>query len=263
MKKLVSALMLCLAATNVFAQKIDPKKDFHAVKRYDAYYATQGVAVDKHHFYAIENNHITKFTLAGDSITTWHEPNKDKIRHINSAFVKGHRLYCTHSNYPLVPMASSVEIFDTRTMQHIESISLGIDIGSCVWFTPGKGCWYAFFAHYSGGGKEPGKDVSWSQLVKYDKKWRRLEAWILPKELIEELHPNSLSGGVLVDDIFYCMCHDNEKCYLMKLPKYGMQLDWVGTINVPIAGQAIDIDKDGNMWGINRKNRQVIKASQR
>jgi hypothetical protein len=105
--------------------------------------------------------------------------------------------------------------------------------------------------------------VSWSQLVKYDKKWRRLEAWILPKELIEELHPNSLSGGVLVDDTFYCMGHDNEKCYLMKLPKYGMQLDWVGTINVPIAGQAIDIDKDGNMWGINRKNRQVIKASQK
>ena len=263
MKKLLSTLLLCLTASNIMAQKIDPKKDFHAVKRYPAYYATQGVAVDKHHFYAIENNHITKFTLAGDSITTWHEPNKDKIRHINSAFVKGHRLYCTHSNYPLVPMASSVEIFDTRTMQPVESISLGIDIGSCVWFTPGKGCWYAFFAHYSGGGKEPGKDVSWSQLVKFDKKWRRMEAWILPKELIEELHPNSLSGGVLVDDIFYCMGHDKEKCYLVKLPKYGMQLEWVGTINVPIPGQAIAIDKDGNMWGINRKNRQVVKASQK
>ena len=263
MKKFLSLLLLGLSTTTLMAQKIDPKKDFHAVKRYSAYYATQGVAVDKHHFYAIENNHITKFTLAGDSITTWHEPNKDKIRHINSAFVKGHRLYCTHSNYPLVPMASSVEIFDTRTMQPVESISLGIDIGSCVWFTPGKDCWYAFFAHYSGGGKEPGKDVSWSQLVKFDKKWRRLEAWVLPKELIEELHPSSLSGGVLVDDIFYCMGHDKKKCYLVKLPKYGMQLEWVGTLNVPIPGQAIDIDKQGNIWGIDRKNRQVVKASQK
>ena len=263
MKKLFSTILLCLTVSNLMAQKIDPKKDFHIVKHYDAYYATQGVAVDKHHFYAIEKNHITKFTIAGDSITTWHEPNKDKIRHINSAFVKGHRLYCTHSNYPLVPMASSVEIFDTRTMQHVESISLGIDIGSCVWFTPGKGCWYAFFAHYSGNGKEPGKDVSWSQLVKYDKKWRRLQAWILPKQLIEELHPNSVAGGVLVDDPFCCMGHDNEKCYLVKLPKYGMQLEWVGTINVPIPGQAIDIDKQGNIWGINRKNRQVIKTSQK
>ena len=71
MKNILSSLLLCLLTTNLFAQKIDPNKDFHLVKRYPAYYATQGVAVDKHHFYAIENNHITKFTHAGDSITTW------------------------------------------------------------------------------------------------------------------------------------------------------------------------------------------------
>lgn len=260
-------LLLCVLCTlihcNIMAQKIDNNRDFRAVERFDAYYARQGVAVDKHHFYAIENNHITKFTLAGDSVTTWHEPDKDKIRHINSGFVKGNRLYCTHSNYPRVPMANSIEIFDTKDLQHIESISLGIDVGSCVWVTPGKNCWYAFFAHYSGGGGEPGKDASWSQLVKFDRKWRRMQAWILPKEIITQLHPHSLSGGVLVGDTFYCMGHDHERCYLIRLPKYGVHLEWVGVINVPIPGQAIAIDKNGDMWGINRKDRQVIKASQR
>lgn len=260
---LLGALTTTLISHNLMAQEINPKRDFNEVERFDAYYATQGVAVDKHHFYAIENNHITKFTLKGDSITTWHEPDKEKIRHINSGFVLGHKLYCTHSNFPKVPMASSVEIFDTRTLRHIESISLGIDIGSCVWVARGKRCWYAFFAHYASGGKEPGKDVSWSQLVKFDLKWRRMRAWTLPKDIIKQLHPNSISSGVLVGDIFYCMGHDHKKCYMIKPPKYGMNLQWVGTINVPIAGQAIAIDKNGDMWGIDRKNRQVIHATQR
>lgn len=260
-------LLLCalctLLSSNLMAQKIDHNRDYREVQRFDAYYAMQGVAVDKHHFYAIENNHITKFTLQGDSITTWHEPNKDKIRHINSGFVKGGKLYCTHSNYPKVPMASSIEIFDTRTMQHVKSISLGIDVGSCVWVTEGKNCWYAFFAHYASNGGETGKGVEWSQLVRYDRKWRRMQAWILPQEIIDELHPTSISSGILIDNTFYCMGHDHKKCYLLQLPKYGMRLEWVGTINVPIPGQAIAIDKSGDMWGISRKDRQVIKASQR
>ena len=90
-----------------------------------------------------------------------------------------------------------------------------------------------------------------------------MQAWVLPKTIIEELHPHSLSGGVLVGEIFYCMGHDNQKCYLMQLPRYGVHLEWVGTIEVPIPAQAIDIDKKGNIWGISRKHRQVIKASQK
>ena len=261
------SLLICafgaVVCSNLQAQTIDPRRDYHVVERFDAYYAMQGVAVDRNHFYAIENNHITKFTLRGDSVTTWHEPDKEKIRHINSGFVKGRKLYCTHSNYPEVPMASSIEIFDKRTMQPIESISLGIDVGSCVWITPGKGCWYAFFAHYAGNGQEPGKGVEWSQLVKFDRKWRRMQAWVLPKDILEKLHPHSLSSGVLVGDTFYCMGHDHERCYLMRLPRYGVHLEWVGTINVPIPGQAIAIDRNGDMWGISRKDRQVIHATQR
>ncbi len=252
-------LLLC---NNLMAQKIVPNRDYYEIKRFNAYYAWQGVAVDKHHFYAIDNNHISKFTLDGDSVTTWYESNKNKICHINSGFVQGGKLYCAHSNYPQVPMASSIEVFDTKSMKHVETVSLGIDVGSCVWITPGKKCRYVFFAHYADIGSEKGKDVSWSQLVQYDKKWRRMQAWVLPKELVKEITPSSLSSGILIDNIFYCMGHDHRKCYLLKLPKYGMQLDWIGTINVPIPGQAIAIDGNGDMWGIDRNNRQVIKASQ-
>ncbi len=255
--------ILLMINSNLNAQKIYKSKDYKEVERFDAYYARQGVAVDKHHFYAIDNNHITKFTLNGDSVITWHEPDKNKIRHINSGIVLKDKLYCAHSNYPEIPMASSIEIFDTKSMKPVQSISLGIDAGSCVWITPGKKCWYVFFAHYDGGGKQPGCDVSWSQLVQYDLKWRRMQAWILPKDMIQEIRPTSLSSGVFMDEVFYCMGHDQKKCYLLTLPTYGVHLQWIATINVPIPGQAISIDSDCNMWGIDRKSRQVIKATQK
>lgn len=252
-----------LGNSNLNAQKIDENKNYREVKRFDAYYARQGVAVDKHHLYAIDNNHITKFTLNGDSITTWYEPDKNRITHINSGVVLKDKLYCAHSNYPEIPMASSIEIFDTKSMNHIQSISIGIDVGSCVWIASGKRCWYVFFAHYDGGGKQPGCDVSWSQLVQFDLKWRRMQAWILPNNLIQEIRPASISSGIFLDGVFYCMGHDQKKCYLLTLPNIGVHLQWVATINVPIKGQAISIDSDGNIWGIDRRNRQVIEATQK
>lgn len=243
-----------LFSGNAFAQS-----EYREVQRFHAKYAHQGVAVDSKHFYAIQNNHITKYTLDGDSITTWTEPNKERIRHMNSGIVIGHKLYCAHSNYPQIPMASSIEVIDTRTMRPIESIPLGNEIGSCTWAVPGKKCWYVFFAHYDKG--EPGKDASWSQLIQFDKKWRRQRGWILPKELIEEIRPNSLSGGILVGDTFYCTGHGNGKCYKLKLPSQGMTLDWIGTIEVPFDGQAFSMDKEGNLWGIIRKEEVVLKAA--
>lgn len=245
-----------MSATVVCAQP-----EYKEVNRFRAQHAVQAVAVDDKFVYAIQNNHITKFTQDGDSIATWHEPDKEKIRHLNSGIVIGNKLYCAHSNYPKVPMASSIEVFDTRTMQPIESISLGINIGSCTWVVPGKKCWYVFFAHYDKGGSEPGKDASWSQLVRFDRKWRRQQAWILPKSLVEDIRPNSLSGGILIGDVFYCTGHGAGKCYMLKLPRYGMTLDWIGTATIPFDGQGIAHDKKGNLWGIIRKERMVLKAT--
>lgn len=236
-------------------------QNFKEVQRFKAPYASQAVAVDDQYFYAIDNNHITKYTLEGDSVTTWHEPNKERVRHINSGIVIDGKLYCAHSNFPEIPMASSIEIFDTQTLKPIQTISLGIDVGSCTWVLSGKDCWYVFFAHYERNGGQPGCDVSWSQLVQYDLQWKRTQAWILPKELIQEIKPTSLSGAVIIDQVFYCTGHDAQKCYLLALPPYGMRLEWIDTISIPFCGQGIAIDALGNLWGIDRKNRYVIKSS--
>ena len=237
-------------------------QDYKEVTRYKAHYAYQAVAVGKDCFFAIENQHITKFSMQGDSLMTWHEPDKDRIRHLNSGVVIGNRLYCAHSNYPKYPMASSIEIFDVKTLRHIDSISFGIDTGSCTWVLPGKNCWYVFFAHYNREKKERNKDTAkLSQLIKFDKKWHKVRGWTVPQALLDEIDPSSLSGAVLIGDTFYCTGHDNHKCYKVRIPEMGMNLIWCGEVNVPFFGQGIALDKNGDLWGIIREDKVVIRSS--
>lgn len=231
-------------------------------KVYPVRSGSQAVAVDKNNFYAISNREIGKYTLDGEWIAEWAETDRQKIKHMNSGVVVRGKLYCAHSNFPEVPMASSIEVFDTQTMRHIESISLGISIGSCTWILPKKNGWYVFFAHYDKGGKEPDRDARWSQLIEYDKKWNRKRGWTLPDSLLEEVRPHSLSGAVLIDGVLYCTGHDKQEAYLLRIPDRGMNLEWTDTINIPCKGQGIALDKDGCLWGIDRKNKQVVKSVQ-
>ena len=262
MKKLnaISALFvlfLQLLAVPSFAQQA-----YKEVKRYKAHHAYQAVAVGKDCFFAISNQHITKFSMDGDSLKTWHEPDKERIRHLNSGIVIGNRLYCAHSNYPLYPMASSIEIFDVKTLEHVGNVSFGIDTGSCTWVLPGKNCWYVFFAHYDMTKKGNNTDnPNLSQLVKFDRKWRKMQAWTVPASLLEEVNPSSLSGAVLIGDTFYCTGHDAAKCYKLQIPECGMNLIRCGEVDVPFVGQGIALGRDGDLWGIIRKERVVVRSS--
>lgn len=238
---------------------------FRAVRSFSVTGANQGVAVDDDHFYGIGNQRITKYSKNGDSLATWMEKDSRLIKHFDGGIVVDGLLYCSHSNFPEVPMASSIEVFDPGKMEHLKTISLGIEHGSCTWVVPGEDCWYVCFAHYDNNGeKADGKvirDASWTQIVQYDNEWRRLQGWILPPELIEEIRPMSLSGGLFVDGKFYCTGHDARKLYVLEFPPYGMRLRWTGTIDIPFNGQGIALDNEGFLWGIDRAASLVIKAS--
>jgi hypothetical protein len=241
-------------------------QDYKEVQRFKAYHANQAVAVGKDAFYAITNAHITKFNMQGDSLLTWHEPDKNRIRHINSGIVLKGKLYCAHSNYPKYPMASSIEIFDADDLEHVGTVSFGIDTGSCTWILPGKRSWYVFFAHYNMSEqktKSQPDNANMSQLVQFDRKWLKMQAWTVPQALLDEVAPSSLSGAVLIGDTFYCTGHDAAKCYLLKIPERGMNLEWVGEVNVPFHGQGIALAPDGDLWGILRKEKVVIRSSRR
>jgi len=226
--------------------------------------ATQGVATDGKYFYGIGNQVITKYSYQGDSITTWQESNPELIKHFDGGIVIDGLLYCSHSNFPEVPMASSIEVFDTKNLHHLKTISLGIDNGSCTWVVRGDNCWYVGFAHYdrSGGnaGGEVLKDASWSQIVQYDNKWRRTGGWILPKKILEQLRPHSISGCLYMNGKFYCTGHDATRIFVLEFPEYGMTMQLTEEINIPFNGQGISIDPQGYLWGIDRKTKSVIKA---
>jgi hypothetical protein len=225
--------------------------------------AKQAVAVDNRFFYAINNSTITKYSKKDSSpVKTW-DGEKEGIKHLNSGVVIKGKLYCANTNYPEIPMASSVEIFDVNSMEHIGNHSFGIaPHGSLTWVDQHDGFWWAGFAHYAGKEASEGRDVRWTALVKYDMEWRELESWVFPKNLIALFTPKSNSGGGWGNDgKLYCTGHDRPELYVLKLPKSGFTLEHTGTLPAPIEGQGIAMDhsvKEGVViYGIKRATNTI------
>jgi hypothetical protein len=103
--------------------------------RFRAPEARQGVAVDAAHFYAVGNTHIVKYERGtGARVAEWNGGRGEPLVHLNSCIVVSTDLVCAHSNYPGLPMVSSIEVWDTGTLGHRSSRSFGIYEG-WVWLS--------------------------------------------------------------------------------------------------------------------------------
>ncbi|WP_353721231.1 hypothetical protein [Dyadobacter sp. 676] len=236
---LYTFLLLLSALFPAFSQTLTPLREF------DVKEAKQAVAVDAGHFYVVNNSTITKHAKAdGKLIATW-DGTKEGVVHLNSGVVIQGKLYCANSNYPEIPMTSSVEIFDAKTLAHVGTHSFGIaQHGSLTWLDRKDGHWFIGFAHYAGKDSSEGRDVRWTSLVKYDMEWRQVEAWVFPKNLIDLFSPKSNSGGAWgADGLLYCTGHDRAEVYVLKLPRSGYTLQHISTLPAPIEGQGIAIDR--------------------
>lgn len=252
---LLLTIVVLLSYTSFSQQNIE-------LKRYPAPQAKQGVVANKKYFIVFSNDSIVKYDKkTGKEVSSFYS---NKLIHLNSGILRGNKLYCAHSNYPALPMWSSMEVWNIKTMKHIATHSFGIEYGSCTWIEKFKGSYYVMFAHYGTPGKmEPGKDVSWSQLVKFNKHWQKQEAWVLPQELIKKIEPFSLSGGVITKEgKILCSPHHNKELYLLEFPAQGAELVLSKTIATSINGQAIawDTFEKDVLWGISRDTREVIKT---
>ena len=224
--------------------------------------ARQAVAVDDQHLYVINNAAIDKVNKNDLSLMASWQDSTGHVAHLNSGIIVGDTLYCAASNYPQVPMTSSVEIFATDPLRHIGSHSFGIFKGSCTWVLKKNGYWWAFFAHYENKAQSENKGVEWSSLVKFDPAWRPIASWTLPEVLLEKLRPYSLSGGIFIhQDQLLVTGHHAPKLYLLAFPKSGSVLQLLAEYDVPIKGQGIAFDhKTGTIWGIDRLAREVIRV---
>ena len=234
------------------------------VRRFAAPEAGQAVAADEEFLYAIGNHAIGKYEKkTGKRVAGWACENGKPLIHLDSGIVREGILYCTHSNYPGVPMVSSIETWDVRTMQHSGSHSFGIFSGSATWMDMRNGYRYVTFAHYRGPSDEATRDPKWTALIQFDGDWRQREAWVYPEEVVSRLGVMSVSGGVFAPDgRLYCTGHDNAEVYVLRFPEGGSVLVLDEIVPTMIHGQGIALDPNdaGLLYGIDRPKKEIIVA---
>lgn len=227
------------------------------LKRFKAEEAHQGVAVDDTHFYAITNTAIGKYRKdTGERVGAWKPAQPGQIKHLNAGVVLDGKLYCAHSNYPEMPMQSSVEIFDPLAMQHLKRIDLSDVGGSLTWVDQRDGWWYACFAQYAKTG-----DPARTRVLRFDAQWKPAGELTFPPEAVAKFGKNSSSGGSFGPERhLFITGHDAQELYVLKLPVNDDGWVWSSVIPISAHGQAFAWDRSdsGRLYTIDRKTREVI-----
>jgi len=251
------ALVICAAS-----QADSPTRSLQELRRFKAAEARQAVAVDAHHFYAIGNRAIGKYDKrTGERVGGYLEPDGGGIHHLNSGIVLDGRLYCANSNYPGVPMLSSIEIFDTETLEHIGSHSFGMLPGSATWIDRREGLWWVAFGNYEGRGGIPGRGTRWTGIAIYDDQWRRVGGYGFPAEVLERFGTRSNSGAAFgPDGILYATGHNEPELYALRVPTSGAALEFVEILPAAAEGQGIAWDPSNPrvLYTVMRSTREVV-----
>lgn len=236
------------------------------LRRWKVRGANQGVAVDNKYFYGIGNYVVGKYDkTTGERVGEWVGLRGGATIHLNGGLIQDGQLVMAHSNFPQLPMASSLEYFDPMTVQPVKSLAMGIRLGSLTWAERKDGFWWACFANYNDQGTTPGFDNRWTYLGKFDDHWQMIESWIFPPQIVAAWGKSSSSGGSWGDDgLLYVTGHDEKELYVVRLPKMGVALDYVTTIAVPFEGQSWAWDRSAKgeriIYGISRALGDVIVA---
>lgn len=253
-------------------QLTTPGWTYTELRRFKAPEAGQGVAADREHVYVINNHTIGKYRKdTGVRVAQWEGGAGGEIVHLNAGLIHEGRLYGVHSNYPGVPMLSSLEIFDPVTLTHVGTHSFGRMDGSFTWLDrrPGSGAgvaggrWIACFVHYGNRAAEPSRSPAWTQILALDDEWRRTGGWALPPGLMARFGDRgySASGGAFgPGGYLYLTGHDNTELYVVDFPRAGSVMKWIATIPFPSEGQAFCWDpfEPGTLYSILRRTREVI-----
>jgi hypothetical protein len=233
------------------------------VQRIAAPEARQGVAAATTHVYAVDNSQIAKYDRRTGRRTASWSGDPAHYKHLNSCALVERALICAASNYPDVPMASSIETFDPQTLRPIATRSLGPGRGSLTWLDWHDGSWWACFANYDGRGGEPGRDHRSTMLVRFSRDFIEQGAWLFPAGVLTQMAPRSSSGGAWnADGLLYVTGHDRKELYALQLPPAGATLELVATVPTVTGGQAIDWDpRDSRLlWSIDRETRAIVAS---
>ncbi len=266
----VAAASVALASQAITqAQPVEPQVlDARLLRTYDAFDANQGVAVDRSYFYAVDNTTITKHRRSsGEALRQFAGAEGGPFIHMDSGAVVRGRLYASHSNYDESPMESSVEVFDARSLRHLDSHSFGIERGSFTWLDRHDGDWWGTFANYDvvpDEGTMPYGETYNTQVVRMNDRFEITAGYTIPKPILDRLKPMSNSGGSWgPDGRLWLSGHDLDEVYVMEPPRAGSKLRWIATVKLPgVEGQGIAWDLSGQrptLWAIKRSTKQVLQ----
>jgi hypothetical protein len=254
-------------AQSLPATPVPTREAWPVIRRYPAPEARQAVAVDATHFYAIDNRRIGKYEKAsGEKIASWQGPEGGPFIHLNSGVVIDGRLYCAHSNYPGVPMVSSIEVWETATLRHVQTIPVGTGRGSATWLDRHDDAWWVMYAHYPPPNGEPGKGPEYSVLVRYDTGWRETGSWAFPKSVVARWDGMSSSGGVWgAAGTLITAGHHAPELHVLQLPAAGATLVLEAIVPVESEGQGIALDPSdpARFWSIQRRTAEVLVSAMR
>jgi hypothetical protein len=258
-------LVLTAAGSMMFGSRpVTGQFRFRILSEFPAKEARQGVAVDGKFIYVVHSQRIGRYDKRTFKKTaSWQEEANGPIEHLDSGVIHRGRLYCAHSNYPKMPMTSSVEIWDASSLTHIKSHSFGIYRGSCTWIDRYNGTWWAAFAHYDKWKHETGRGTEWTSVVKLNDRFEEIESWTLPDTVIERMRPMSNSGGSWgPDGKLYLTGHDRPEVYVLEPPVSGSRMRLVDIRPAPFLGQGVAWDRSEKtvLYGIRKKDRKVMKT---
>jgi hypothetical protein len=241
-----------------------PTRRFEEVRRLPSPEARQAVAADGRHLYAITNRAISKLDKeTGELVDRWEGPESGPIEHLNSGVVLDGVLHAAHSNYPGVPMESSIEMYDVATMEHVGSHSFGMRPGSATWIDRHEGLWWVGFANYEGRGGAPGRGPAWTHVTLFDDGWREVGGYTFPPEVVERFQDRSNSGGAFgPDGYLYATGHDAAELYVLKIPAAGSRLELLEIVPVTAEGQGIAWDpvRPAVLFTVLRDREQVVES---
>lgn len=258
------ALLACLVASPAHPEDPVSGRRLEPIRRFRAEEARQAVAVDALHFYAIDDRRIGKYAKrSGERVASWAEREGGAIVHLNSGVVLDGRLHCAHSNYPGVPMRSSIEVFDANTLAHLASQELGLLPGSATWVDRRDGLFFVGLANYAGRGGVPGRGPEHSAVARFDASWRPLASLGFPEAVVRRFGTRSNSGGAFgPGGLLFATGHDAPELYLLRIPAAGAELELVEILPASASGQGIAWDpaEPGLLWTIRRDAREVVAS---
>ena len=232
------------------------------IRRFAAEEARQAVAVDALHVYAIDDRRIGKYAKAtGRRVASFRAPEGGGIAHLNGGVVVAGRLVCAHSNYPALPMRSSLEVFDAGSLAHLESRPLEIGDGSATWALPHGGGYWVAFANYAGRGGAPGRGPEASFVARLDTALRSLGRLRFPPEVVRRFGTRSSSGASFgPGGLLFATGHDAPELWVLRAPAAGDALELVAIVPAPIAGQGIAFDpaEPDVLWAVRRASRELV-----